>query len=74
MIPVSSRVSKYMRIYNSEIQTNKKCDTIVFGNVLGCKKAFLIQNMCPITSDYVKMNTLIHTIYPLESVNYWKQN
>lgn len=31
-----------------------KCDTITFGEVLGHEKAFLIQNMCPITSKYIK--------------------
>ena len=29
------------------------CDTIVFGGVLGSEKAFLIQNMCPVTEKYV---------------------
>lgn len=31
----------------------KKCDTIVFGNVLGYEKAFLIQNICPIIEEYI---------------------
>ncbi len=30
------------------------CDTIVFGDVLGYEKAFLIQNMCPVTDRYIK--------------------
>ena len=54
MIPFSSRVSKYQTIYNSKIQKNNRCDTIVFGDVLGHRKAFLIQNMCPITSKYIR--------------------
>ena len=29
------------------------CDTIVFGEVLGSEKAFLIQNMCPVTEKYI---------------------
>lgn len=54
MIPFSSQVSKFKKIYNSKIQKYKRCDTIVFGEVLGYEKAFLIQNMCPITSEYMK--------------------
>ena len=54
MIPFSSQVSKFKKIYNSKIQKYKCCDTIAFGEVLGHEKAFLIQNMCPITSEYIK--------------------
>ena len=54
MIPFSSQVSKFKKIYNSKIQKYKRCDTIIFGEVLGHEKVFLIQNMCPITSEYMK--------------------
>ena len=54
MIPFSSQTSKYQRIYDAKIQKYKRCDTILFGDVLGHKKAFLIQNMCPIIDEYVK--------------------
>lgn len=54
MIPFSSRVQKFQTIYNRKMQRYGKCDTIVFGNVLGHRKAFLIQNMCPITPQYIK--------------------
>ena len=36
------------------MQKYKQCDTIVFGEVLGYEKAFLIQNICPITENYIK--------------------
>ena len=36
------------------MQKYHRCDTIVFGEVLGHEKAFLIQNMCPITEKYMK--------------------
>ena len=36
------------------LENYKRCDTIVFGEVLGHEKAFLIQNMCPITPQYMK--------------------
>jgi hypothetical protein len=54
MIPFSSQVSKFREIYNNKIQKYMRCDTIVFGEVLGHEKAFLIQNMCPIIDKYIK--------------------
>ena len=54
MIPFSSQVSKYKKYYDTKVAKYKRCDTIVFGEVLGHEKAFLIQNMCPITSKYIK--------------------
>ena len=54
MIPFSSQVEKFRGYYNSKIERYGKCDTITFGEVLGFEKAFLIQNMCPITEKYIK--------------------
>jgi hypothetical protein len=54
MIPFSSQVSKYRIYYNQKVTKYKQCDTIAFGYVLGREKAFLIQNMCPITATYIK--------------------
>lgn len=54
MIPFSSQVAKFKDIYDTKVQKYKRCDTIVFGEVLGHEKAFLIQNMCPITAEYMK--------------------
>ena len=54
MIPFSSQTSKFKGIYNKKMQKYHRCDTIVFGEVLGPEKAFLIQNMCPITEKYMK--------------------
>ena len=53
VIPISSKVDKYKKIYDEKINKKKKCDTLVFGYVLGEEKAFLIQNMCPITPEYI---------------------
>ena len=53
-IPISSQVEKYRKIYDKKIDKNGKCYTIDFGEVLGAERAFLIQNMCPVTDDYVK--------------------
>lgn len=54
MIPLSSKVAKFKGIYQSKVQRYGKCDTILFGEVLGSEKAFLIQNMCPVTPKYIK--------------------
>lgn len=53
MIPFSSQVEKYRVYYNKKIQRYRRCDTITFGYVLGYEKAFLIQNMCPTTANYI---------------------
>jgi hypothetical protein len=54
VIPISHQVEKYKAIYQHKTSNGKKCDTIVLGKVLGQEKAFLIQNMCPVTNDYIK--------------------
>ncbi len=53
LVPISSKTTKYRAIYNNKIARLGRCDTIVFGYVLGYEKAFLIQNICPATSDYI---------------------
>jgi len=53
MIPISSKIDKYKQIYSEKISRTGRCDTLVFGYVLGHEKAFLIQNMCPVISKYV---------------------
>ena len=53
MLPISSRVEKYKRIYEDKKKRYGKCDNIVFGYVEGELRTFLIQNMFPITSRYI---------------------
>ena len=53
MIPFFSKVSKYKSVYSNKLKKYGVCDTIVFGEVLGHEKAFIIQNMCPITEQYI---------------------
>lgn len=60
LVPISSKVEKYRRIYDSKIDRqlrkgipSPKCNTIRFGKVLGKERAFLIQNMFPVTEKYV---------------------
>jgi hypothetical protein len=54
MIPISSRILKYKDYYNKKVQKYGNCYTIAFGYVIGHEKAFFIQNMCPLTSKYIK--------------------
>ncbi|MEG2380108.1 MAG: LPD25 domain-containing protein [Oscillospiraceae bacterium] len=60
-VPISSKVSKYEKIVNYKIDKllkkgikNPICNTIKFGKVLGEKRAFLIQNMFPVTQEYIE--------------------
>ena len=62
MIPFSSQIDKFQKIYDTKINKYGKCDTILFGKVLGHEKVFLIQNMCPVSISYVK-NEYIDAIY-----------
>lgn len=56
MIPISSQLDKFREHQRKKILKYGICDTIVFGNVLGYEKAFLIQNMCPVTKEEMDMN------------------
>lgn len=54
MIPISSQINKYKLLYKEKMKRyNNHFDGIRFGFVNGQERAFLIQNMCPVTSDYI---------------------
>lgn len=53
MIPISSQIGKYQKIYNEKIKRYPNYDGIRFGYVNGKKRAFLLQNICPITEKYI---------------------
>lgn len=59
-IPVSTKVKKYKDIYNNKINKQIKLgkkpsiDTIVFGYVSNVYSTFLIQNMFPVTEEYIE--------------------
>ena len=53
MVPFSSKVEKYRSVFLTKIDKYGKCDTIIFGDVLGYEKAFLIRNVCPVTPKYI---------------------
>ncbi len=54
LIPISSQVKKYERIANVIKKKFGYCDKILFGDVLGKKCAFLIQNMIPVSEKYIE--------------------
>lgn len=54
MVPISSQITKFEQIYKNKVDKRGRCDTIDFGFVLGHKKAFLLQNMCPVSNRYIK--------------------
>ena len=55
MIPLSSRVEKYRKIIKKRTDANKPCDTIhILKTDNGKENAFLIQDMFPITEEYIE--------------------
>lgn len=53
MIPVSSKTNKYEKIHQHKIEKYGHCDTIYFANIMNKKRVFLIQNMVPVTIEYI---------------------
>ncbi len=53
LIPISSKIEKYRKLYNFRISKYKYCNTIVFGEFLEKDCVFLIQNMFPISKKYI---------------------
>lgn len=53
LVPISSKYSKYKAIEQSKIAKYGSCITLSFGIVANQQKAFLIQNMCPSTMNYL---------------------
>ena len=59
-IPISTKVYKYKKIYDKKIQKQielgktPSIDTIVFGYVSNTYSTFLIQNMFPVTEEYIE--------------------
>lgn len=54
LIPISSKFDKYYSIYCKKVSRYGQCNTIRFGTVLGQRSVFLIQNMCPVTENYIE--------------------
>lgn len=55
MIPLSSRIDKYKRIADRKIKAGKPCDIIHIVKLDDSREsAFLIQDMFPITEEYIE--------------------
>lgn len=55
MIPLSARVEKYRKIVQKKTETGKPCDIIHIVKLdSGRENAFLIQDMFPITEEYIE--------------------
>ena len=52
-VPISSRTDKYREIMEQKIRKNGRCDTIIIGKIFNRESAFLIQNMFPVTEQYL---------------------
>ncbi|WNY22934.1 hypothetical protein MmiHf6_02280 [Methanimicrococcus hongohii] len=53
MVPLSTEDMKYRSLMNKMIQTGGKCDKIYICDYKGKTNAFLMQNMFPITDNYI---------------------
>lgn len=53
MVPISSQYDKFATIREKILDKGKPCRGIVLGEYDGQKAAFLIQNMFPVTEDYI---------------------
>lgn len=55
-MPISTKYDKYKKIYdNKKLKSgNRPVYNFVFGNVLGKKAVFLIQNIFPTTEKYIE--------------------
>lgn len=53
MIPVTTQVEKYRKIYAQKIKRFKRCDNLVFAEFLNKEAVFLIQNIFPVTDEYI---------------------
>lgn len=61
LIPISSRIEKYTKIFDKNQQRYKNYDGIKFGYVNGQRRAFLLQNMFPITEEFVDKQYMINS-------------
>ncbi|MBR3249274.1 MAG: hypothetical protein IKF83_01075 [Clostridia bacterium] len=65
-IPMSLNIEKYKNIRDMKIKKNGQCDTIVIGKYKSKEQAFLLQNMFPITENYIDhIDTVRNTAIPV---------
>lgn len=59
MVPISSKTEKYKAIYDKKKMRYKEYDGLRFGYVNGKYRAFLIQNVCPVSEEYIDCQYMI---------------
>ena len=59
MVPISSKTEKYKRLYEEKKNRYKEYDGLRFGYVNGKYRAFLIQNVCPVSEEYIDCQYMI---------------
>ncbi len=52
-VPISTKYEKYQKIYEYKKQRQRRVYNFVFGEVVGKKAVFLIQNVFPTTEEYI---------------------
>ena len=52
-VPLSTKYEKYQKIYEYKKQKQHRVYNFVFGEVVGKKSVFLIQNIFPTTEEYI---------------------
>ena len=52
-VPISTKYEKYQKIYEYKKQKQHRVYNFVFGEVVGKKSVFLIQNIFPTTEEYI---------------------
>ena len=52
-VPISTKYEKYKKIYEYKKQKQHRVYNFVFGEVVGKKSVFLIQNIFPTTEEYI---------------------
>lgn len=62
MIPLSSRIDKYKKIMSKKLESGKPCDILHIMRLdNGKESVFLIQDMFPITENYIEREyTIAH--------------
>lgn len=59
MVPISPKTEKYKKIYEEKKKRYKEYDGLRFGYVNGKYRAFLIQNVCPVSGNYIDCQYMI---------------
>lgn len=63
IIPMSHKIEKFKKIMKQKIDKGKPCDIIHILKINGDESAFLIQDMFPITDEYIERPYTINGIH-----------